>query len=260
MDLAGVTRLAIGFGDEATVTPGGRGVVYFDDIRLYPLGRQSVTPAEPNQANLAAFYEFEGNTDDSSVNGRNAIAMGGPTFAAGNLGQAISLDGIDDFVEITGYKGILGPNAVTVAAWIKTSSTETGAIVGWGPNIAGQRFGFRVNQGRLQIEHAAGNLQGETNVNDGRWHHVAVTVQGSATLSYPEVILWLDGLDNTRPGIDEDAFDLAAGRDVRIGSRPYNDDRFFMGLIDDVRIYDYALTQEETAWLAGRTKPFEKPF
>ena len=39
-----------------------------------------------------------------------------------------------------------------------------------------------------------------------------------------------------------------------------SNDRFFMGLIDDVRIYDRALTQEEIAWLADRTKPFDKPF
>ncbi|MCH7559151.1 MAG: hypothetical protein IIB56_17100, partial [Planctomycetes bacterium] len=38
------------------------------------------------------------------------------------------------------------------------------------------------------------------------------------------------------------------------------DDRFFMGLIDDVRIYDYALSDAEIAWLAGVTKPFDKPF
>ncbi len=37
VDLANVTKLAIGFGDETNLTPGGAGTVYFDDIRLYPL-------------------------------------------------------------------------------------------------------------------------------------------------------------------------------------------------------------------------------
>jgi len=37
VDLTNVTRLAIGFGDETNLTPGGSGIVYFDDIRLYPL-------------------------------------------------------------------------------------------------------------------------------------------------------------------------------------------------------------------------------
>jgi hypothetical protein len=37
-------------------------------------------------------------------------------------------------------------------------------------------------------------------------------------------------------------------------------ERELTGKIDDVRFYNRALTQEEIAWLAGRTKPFDKPF
>ena len=48
---------------------------------------------------------------------------------------------------------------------------------------------------------------------------------------------------------------------VAIGNQPADTgDRPFDGLIDDVRIYDQALSQEEIRWLAGRTKPFDKPF
>jgi len=85
-------------------------------------------------------------------------------------------------------------------------------------------------------------------------------VQANATISYPEVILWLEGIDDTRPSTDPEAFNLTADQDVRIGSRPASNDRFFMGQIDDVRIYERALSQEEIAWLAGRTQPFDKPF
>jgi len=186
--------------------------------------------------------------------------VGDPAFVAGKVGQAISLDGIGDYVEITGYKGILGPNAVTVTAWIKTTATETGTIINWGTQSGSQRIDFRVNADRLRVEHGNGNVQGDSNVNDGSWHHVAVTVQENATISYPEVILWLDGIDDTRPGTDEDIFDITANVDVSIGYRATNNDRFFMGQIDGVRIYDRVLSQDEVAWLAGRTQPFDKPF
>jgi len=260
MDLQNVTKLSIGFGDETATKLGGSGKVFFDDIRLYPYSRQLATPVEPGVAGLVAHYEFEGNTNDSSGNGLHGTVMGNPTFVAGKVGQAINLRGLNDFVEITGYKGILGPNAVTVTAWINTTSTTTGTIVGWGPNVAGQRFGFRINADRLRIEHQGGNVQGDSSVNDGAWHHVAVTVQENATLSYPDVMLYVDGIDDTRPSAEPDAFNLTADQNVRIGSRPASNDRFFMGLIDDVRIYNRALTHEEVAWLAGRTKPFDKPF
>ncbi|MBA7671865.1 hypothetical protein ES703_80031 [subsurface metagenome] len=260
IDLQNVAKLSIGFGDEMSMMPGGSGVVYVDDIRLYPYSRQLTAPADPGPANLVAHYEFEGTANDSSGNGLHGTAMGDPAFVAGKIGQAISFDGFNNFVEITGYKGILGPNAVTVTAWINTTSTITGTIVGWGPNVDGQRFGFRINADRIRMDHDAGNLQGDSNVNDGQWHLVAVTIQENATMSYPEVILYVDGIDDTRATKDPDAFNLTADQDVRIGSRPASNDRFFMGLIDDIRIYDRALTPEEIAWLAGRAEPFDKPF
>ena len=258
VSLSNVTELAIGF--ERIGALGGQGMVLLDGIRLYYYDRQLITPADPGPIGLQVHYEFEGTTNDSSGNARHGAGMGNPTFVAGKVGQAINLRGLNDFVEITGYKGILGSSAVTVTAWIKTSSTDTGAIVGWGPNVARQRFGFRVDVGRLRVEHHGGNVQGDSNVNDGGWHHIAVTVQENATISYPDVIIYVDGIDDTRPSEDPDAFNLTADQDVRIGCRPAGNDRFFMGLIDDVRIYDRALTLEEIAWLAGKTKPFDKPF
>jgi len=258
VNLSNLTELTIGL--ERIGFVGGSGVVYFDDISLYPYSRELITPAEPDTASLVAHYEFEGTANDSSGNGRNGTAVGDPIFVAGKVGQAISLDGIGDYVEIIGYKGILGPNAITVTAWIKTTATETGAIIGWGSGAASQRFGFRIDDGRLRTEHHGGNIQGDTTMNDGGWHHVAVTVQENATISYPEVVLYLNGIDDTRPSTDPDAYNITADFDVSIGRRPASDDRYFMGLIDDVRVYDRVLSPEEISWLAGRTQPFDKPF
>jgi len=257
VDLGNVTELSIGL--ERIGAVGGSGIVYIDDIRLYPFVRELITPAEPSNAGLVAHYEFEGTTNDSSGNGRHGTAMGSPTFVTGKIGQAINLRGLNDYVEITGYKGILGPNAITVTAWIRTTSTA-GTIVNWGTQSTGQRIDFRVNADRLRVEPGGGNIQGDSNVNDGNWHHVAVTIHANATISYPEVILYLDGRDDTTPTTDPGGFNITANVDVSIGYRATNNDRFFMGQIDDVRIYDYALSDAEVAWLSGRTKPFDKPF
>jgi len=266
VSLSNVTELSIGF--ERIGAVGGQGMVLLDGIRLYSYDRQLITPVEPDTTGLQAHYEFEGNANDSSGNARHGTEMGNPFFEAGKVGQAISLDGINDYVEITGYKGILGSSAVTVTAWIRTSSTgttdtgsdSTNAIVGWGSGAANQRFGFRIDDGRLRAEHAGGNVQGQSNMADGQWHHIAVTVQENSTISYPDVILYLDGKDDTRPTTDPDPFNITAAGDVRIGSRPAGNDRFFSGQIDDVRIYDRALSPDEIAGSAGRTKPFDKPF
>jgi hypothetical protein len=255
-NLQSVTRIAIGV-DGASAS----GMLYIDDIRLYPLSPEIVTPVDPDPANLVAHYAFEGNANDS-VGGLHGTLVGNADFAPGPQGQALSINTvtITDYVEIVGYQGILGASPVTVSAWVNTDSDATGTIVGWGPNVAGQRFCFRINAGRLRTEHEGGNVQGDTAINDGNWHHVALTIEANATISYPEVKLWVDGQDDSRPTTDPDAFNLTAGPDVRIGSRPSVDDRYFIGLIDEVYIYDRVLSPAEIAWLAGMTQPFDMPF
>ena len=251
VSLSAVTELTIG-------VAGGQGRVYIDDIVLTPNERQILTPVEPAPANLIAQYSFEGHANDSA-GGLHGSLVGNATFVPGPQGQALSLNTmtVTDYVEITGYKGILGGSAITVAAWINTDSDATGAIMGWGTNVSGQRFGFRVDAGRLRIEHHGGNVQGNSIVNDGVWYHVAVTIQANATPSYPQVQLWLNGKDDSRPSTNTVLFDLTVDVDARIGSRPGSNDRYFIGQIDEVSVYERALSQAEIAWLAGKTAPFD---
>jgi len=261
VNLSNVTELSIGL--ERIGAVGGSGVVYFDDIRLYPYSRELVTPAEPNTAGLVAHYEFEGTANDSSGNGLHGTLMGSPTFVAGKIGQAIDLRGVNDYVEITGYKGILGPNAFSITTWIKTTyiGDDPQEIVYYGTHSDGQRCEFRVHtNSRVRMGNGAGQVESFSAVTDGGWHHVGATITENATNSSSDVRIYVDGQDDTQESTDPDAYNIVAGWDVTIGYRPSQNDRFFMGQIDDVRIYDRALSPEEVAWLAGRRQPFDKPF
>jgi len=213
------------------------------------------------QAGLVAHWSMDddgsGMVTDSSGNGRHGTLMGDAHLAGGITGDALAVDGTGDYAEITGWTGLLGTGAFSITAWVQT--TANGSIVGWGTNTgSGARMGFRVNSGELRCEHGEGNIVGNTTMNDGEWHHVALTVKDAATIAYPDVKLWLNGIDDTANTSDPDAFNLAAENPVRIGSRPSNGDRFFNGLIDDVRIFDHELTQAEiqaTAGLPPATQP-----
>jgi hypothetical protein len=240
ISLSNVTTLSIGF--------------------VYPHDRQVITPVDPGTAGLQAHYEFEGNTNDSSGNARHGTPMGNPTFVAGKVGQAMHLRGLD-YIVITGYKGILGANAFSISAWIKTDLPEQQEIVYYGTHDDGQRCEFRVHDnGRIRMGNGAGEAEGRTVVTDGGWHHVAVTISENATNSSSDVQIYIDGQEDTRESTDPDAFNLVANWDVTIGYRPSQQDRFFNGQIDDVRIYDRVLSAEEAAGLAGRTQPFDEPF
>jgi hypothetical protein len=261
VNLSNVTELDIGF--ERVGTVGSQGVVLFDGIRLYSFDRQMITPTDPGTTSLQAHYEFESTFNDSSGNAHHGTAMGNPTFVAGKLGQAINLRGLNDYVKIIGYKGVLGPNAFSIATWIKTTyvGDDPQEIVYYGTHSDGQRCEFRVHtNGRIRIGNGAGQVESRADATDGGWHHVAVTIKENATNSSSDVRIYVDGQDNTMESIDPDPFNIAADWDVTIGYRPSQSDRFFMGQIDDVRIYDRMLSQKEIAWLAGRTQSFDKPF
>ena len=203
-------------------------------------------------AGLVGYWKLDdegtGTAFDYSGNDRHGTINGSPQFVPGLFGQAMEFTGDPDYVNIGGYKGLLGGHAFSIAAWIKTSAN--GEIVGWGNNTATERVEFRVSEYRLRVEHGSGNRQGDTVVADNQWHHVALTVEENSTISYPQVILYVDGEDDTRTGTDVDAFNIVENFDLSI-ARQYNGaNRWFIGLMDEVRVYDRVLSAEEIRNLA----------
>jgi len=193
--------------------------------------------------------EGSGTVPDYSGNAHNGTIQGSPQSVPGVYGQALEFGGDPDYVSIDGYKGLLGGVAFTVTAWIRTEGN--GEIVGWGNNVATERVEFRVCEYRLRVEHGAGNRQGNTVVSDNEWHHVALTVEQNATISYPQVKIYVDGKDDTRAGTDTDAFNIVSNFDLTI-ARQYNGaNRWFIGSVDDVRLYDRVLSAEEVRQLAA---------
>ena len=206
--------------------------------------------------NLVGYWQFEGDALDASGNGRDGSLQGNATFTDGLFGQALELGGSPDYVNIDGYQGILGGHAFSIAAWVTSTGSGDRTIVNWGSSTNGQRVDFRLYQGRLRVEHGNGNRQGDTTLNDGEWHHVALTVVEGASISYPDVILYLDGQDDTRSGTDPDTFNITASVDVSIGRRATHNNRYYPGLIDEVRIYDKELTADEVLALTVRPKAY----
>ena len=271
MDVQNVTKLQIG-----VEGMGVEGLLYVDDIRLYPTAGELITPKAPGDDHLAGAWSFDEGAGsvaaDISGHGRTGTIVDA-TWDAGQQGSALSFNGMGAYVNIDGYKGINAdrsdPNnpvqrAFTVAGWVNTEAD--GALVTWGSSdsagIGGQYQSFRIDGGTLRAEHGNGNYRGATPVSDGEWHHVALTVAEGANLQPPQNQLYVDGVgDSLRAsGNSQNIYNLTEDADVSIGRRASHNDRFFTGLIDEVRIYDRALSLEEVLWLAGKTEPIAKPF
>ena len=205
---------------------------------------------DPNLAGWWKFDEGSGKTAaDSSRHKRKGTLKGDLSFdknsVEGKIGKALKFGGKNDVVEIKDYKGITGTKPRTVTAWIKTNKTD-GEIIAWGADDFGQMFYCRHIRRRIGVTPDGGYLYMKEYVNNDKWRHIGVVVIEAPEDSpgpnlHDHVKLYLDG----EPAIIDDIglldlWPLITGKklDVRIGRR-------FIGLIDDLRLYDRPLSEDE---------------
>jgi len=204
---------------------------------------------------LEGWWRMDANVNDSSGCGRHGNLSTAGLWKPGVMDAALAFDGTSDYVDIPGYKGVTGAGARTCAAWIKTPAVS-GDILTWGSTDVGRKWILRVNEnGTLRAEVSGGYLYGTTVLTDNRWHHIAVVLPDAPTPTVGDIRLYVDGQPETvgqvnTPGL---TIDTAATEDVRIGVYGIGTPRYFKGLIDDVRVYDRALSAWEISKLADVT-------
>jgi hypothetical protein len=195
-----------------------------------------------------------------SVGNNDGILQGDPTWAAGWIGAALELDG-DDYVECGNSDELNITEQVTLSAWIRPDldfnyPDWSGIIMRGGPNI--DTFAFYYNGPNQQLGFKTTGTTppwmaiAAPGLFDGEWHHVAAVYDGARKPVY------LDGeeigaMDST--GMIETSTGrllLGAGRDMTPPTH------YLVGLIDDARIYDEALMQEEiqAAMQGGEGYPY----
>lgn len=182
---------------------------------------------------------------DSSKHKRNGVLKEELSFdkdsAAGRIGKAIKFGGEKGYVEITNYKGVVGTKPRTVTAWIKTT-TSSGEVISWGADDFGKMFIFCFIRGRLGIRPNGGYYYMNDAIHDDQWHHVVAAIKEAELPNlHDDAVLYKDGevaVIHDIGLLDLWPIDTGSDLDVRIGQG-------FKGLIDDVRIYDRVLSDEE---------------
>ena len=156
---------------------------------------------------------------------------------------ALNFDGADDYVQTT-CPGVFGISPRTFKAWIYLEAAPSGTmcISDYGANVAGSRNTFIVNGSGYLAYLAGGSNAGVTasvaTVPVGEWVHVAFVYDGANGFLYQngEQVGTgdLSGVETPTEGEN-----LKIGQRVAGGSIPFN------GLIDELSIWDEALTQQE---------------
>jgi hypothetical protein len=195
----------------------------------------------------------------------------GPQSIQGAVGKGLSFDGKSEYAE-SPFPGIGGNASRTVALWVRVpvglnkDSPDGHGIISWGSLVGATAWQMSANTiatdgpvGRLRLgTYDNGSIIGTTDLRDNQWHHIAIVMYGGsrATLA-TNVILYVDGKPEivtrkTRTEINTDV--LNAGHGVWLGRNVAFPDpvrkgdaqpRFFRGDLDEVFIFDAALSHEE---------------
>ena len=236
---------------------------------------------------LVSWWPGDGNAND--IQDGNNGNLGSVTFVQGEAGQAFQFNG-SSWV-ITANETNLSfdrTNAFSIDAWIRTTNTSGNMFVVAKRQEVGPFNGYAVmidngqvpkcystdptppGAGWLQIlldgsvtsdcprDHAI-IVYGTTSVNDGLWHHVAATYDGSSTAA--GVALYVDGTVQTNLVIADNlgTNSIATSEGFAIGAGSGNGPQPFIGDIDEIDVFNRVISQAEiqaivNAGTAGKCK------
>ena len=261
--LTNVTSLTIGV-DGASAS----GMLYLDSIRLYPQAGEFLTPVQPSDDGLLAYYPFAIGFGDSSGNGLDGAPVGTPVLGDDPIrGKVLILDGLSA-VDLGTNEAFNFPGSFSISVWAKLGEFTDN----WGHVIIGKRG--ENNLGWQLRRHQANpnltfTLRGTSGPDDPRgnvdmsvlydnWAHITAVydVEAGARSVY------VNGLVDT--SVSDSGVVASAAHNTYIGARATSSNdgpqAYLTGSLDDLRVYNRALSPEEILWLAGRTAPVHAPF
>ena len=231
----------------------GGGVGYLGALNGWWGGGGNI-PTDTFTRGLVGYWAFEegsGTTaNDASGSGNNGTLTNGPKWASGKVGGALQFDGVDDYVDAGANSSTNITGAITIEAWIYLRSYDVDyrTIVG---KSAQNWFRVEESPGNLRFYLYQGavwkNISSTENINLNTWYHVVATYDNSTGK------LFINGLDKSGAssllggGADSSSGILYISRSSGIG--PWD------GLIDDIRIYNRALSATEIRYHYNRGGP-----
>ncbi len=220
------------------IVENGTGGVAIDSI-LLPV-RDS---AASQSGELRAFYEFSGDASDASGNGHHGTVSGAiPVSDRNGVDQgAYSFDGVNDYIRIENSPLLNFTSGITVGMWLKIGQFFDREAHPISHGSWENRWKISITNGRFRwtVKTSEGikDIDSELEAEPDTYYHLAATYDGA------DIEIYIDGELNT--------FGLFSGKllqtslDLMIGQvLPDNANYNFRGVIDELRIYDYALASD----------------
>ena len=216
--------------------------------------------SQPVGADLLFHYDFEkGELEDASGKNNLGEVRGEPEQVNGRVGMALKFDGVDDYIFLCDQN--VGPLAFmhdpfterSAAMWIKADEVNGDhTIFEEGGDQKG--FAIRIIAGKLQFSVADSSIEATVNADytDTDWHHIAGVYKGGA------LYLYIDGkkvatgnapYEEVGSHTDQSAIGATFDADAYGRNKAEEPWNFFQGIIDEIRFYDTAITDQEISHL-----------
>ena len=194
---------------------------------------------------LVASYSFDENSgvtaQDSSGNNNNGSTNGTAWTTSGKYGNALSFNGSTNYVTVNDSNSLDLTNAMTLEAWVKPVSLSSWRSILLKEKSGNLNYALYANtdsdRPSVEINNGSSNdTRGAAKISTGVWTHLAGTYDGS-TLK-----LYINGNLVSSKSVSGAA--TTSSNPLRIGGNTVWGE-YFNGLIDEVRIYNKALSQSE---------------
>jgi hypothetical protein len=249
VSLQSVKSLAIG------VEGPGTGVLFVDDIRLYATAPEVVGVVDPGTTGLVALYTMDDNVQDSSGRNYHGTITGGAGYDTGYAGKALTFNGTNTYVTLPLDPLMPTLTNVTVATHVNFSG-GTGSwqrVFDFGTDATTYMFLSPRQSTAGAMRFAMRTAAVPEQIVDSRnavflgWHHMAVSID-STTMT---LRLYLDGEQVGEAPTLLLPKDLGATTQNWLGRSQYAADGYFLGSLDEFRIYNRVLSAAEVRYLAG---------
>jgi hypothetical protein len=241
-------------GRDDSINRSFNGLIDEVEIYNYVLSEEEIQtrcPQKPIPEKLVAHYCFDDPDNlgkNCAANGHHGTVQNGATSTEGVSGNAIALDGQDDFVAISNFLPYFMGNSFTIAAWFKPNKLKVRNEIFWfqddqpSMNLSNDKVHFKYKYGDETVHKIIGDgLTDNQILPIGEWNCAVYSYDGynNRTAKY-----FLNGNQIGERTL-EDYFVPTQTGVVKIGSDDAGGERTFNGAIDDVRLYNYALSDED---------------
>jgi hypothetical protein len=172
--------------------------------------------------------ELSGNNNSAYLNSISTSTF----FVPGKIGQGFNFDGVNDFMSTQTSITIPASNTFSFSFWIRDNGLSSGATISIGNNVFCHRNGTAFN---CTVDgNSSGSATTPINFFDRKWHHVVYVVNGNNQSIYKDGVAGTPATETV----------TSPSGTVRFGNRPASGS-FFLGVLDDIRVYNRVLSTTE---------------